>query len=155
MSLRNKKPSLSVTQALGWLGHSPQGAQLLSTVRQLQAAQAALQAALPAALARQVKVCSINGQELSVLVPSPACAARLRQMTAVMASSMNNAGWPTKRIVIRIDASVGHERTIKPHRIAQAPDARALAAFDDLHAQLAPGPLADAVSRLLIRHRKL
>jgi hypothetical protein len=41
----------------------------------------------------------------------------------------------------------------RPRKEARALDAHDLKSFEELRAQLRPGPLADAVSRLLAHHR--
>lgn len=139
--------------ALNWLSHHPQGARLLQTAHELLAVQSALAAAVPPALARHVRVARIDGPRMTVMVPGPAHAARLRQLTGEAVRCLRAAGWPIEDIVVRIDAAMGRTWTQKPHREAEPLGENALRSFEDLQHQIAPGPLADAIGRLLRHHR--
>lgn len=139
--------------ALSWLNHHPQGAHLLQTAHELLALQKALARILPPALGRRIQVARVNGQEITVMVPSPAHAARLRQLTDGTARQLREAGWPIDHIVVRIDAAMGHDRTQKPIRETQPLNEQALQSFEHLQQQLSPSPLADAITRLLQHHR--
>ncbi|MGB3741851.1 MAG: DciA family protein [Castellaniella sp.] len=139
--------------ALSWLQANPQGAHLLQTAHTLMALQSALRATLPLALQRRAQVARIEGQQLTVLVPGPAYAARLRQLTHQVASQLQQQGWPVETIVVRIDAAMGQAGTQKPLRETRPLDEQALHCFETLAKDLSPGPLSDAVSRLLRHHR--
>lgn len=155
MSLATRHRSRSIgVPVLDWLGHHPQGAQLMQTARELLAIQQSLATHLPPALQRQAKVARIDGQAITVMVPGPAHAARLRQMTSQAASHLRDAGWAIDTIVVRIDASMGRNVTQKPLRETPPMNTQALQAFEALSHSLAPSPLADAVSRLLKHHRQ-
>lgn len=140
-------------QALDWLDHHPQGSGLLQTAHELLALQAALAGTLPAALARRTQVAQRNGTELTVMVPGPAHAARLRQMTPEIARGLRQAGWPIEQIVVRIDARATIHGAQKPLRETQPLGPEALRSFETLGSQVAPGPLADAIRRLLSHHQ--
>lgn len=140
-------------QALDWLDHHPQGSGLLRTAHELLALQAVLAGALPAALARRIQVAQRNGTELTVMVPGPAHAARLRQMIPAIAHRLRQAGWPIERIVVRIDARTAVGGAQKPLRETQPLGLEALRSFETLGSQVAPGPLADAIRRLLSHHK--
>lgn len=90
---------------------------------------------------------------MTVMVPGPAHAARLRQMTAEAVRHLQAAGWPVEDIVVRIDAAMGRTWTQKPHREAEPLGEKALQSFEDLQHRVRPGPLADAIDRLLRHHR--
>ena len=141
------------TPPLEWLDRHPEGAHLMQTVRELLQIQAVLAGTLPAALARQIRVARIDGPQIIVMVPGPAHAARLRQLTEAAAARIRDAGWPVERIVVRIDAGMGRTWTQKPRREAEPLGANALESFEDLGRHVAPGPLADAIGRLLRHHR--
>ena len=143
----------SGTAALEWLDRNPQGAHMMRTARELLAIQAVLAGTLPPALARQIRVARIDGPQITVMVPGPAHAARLRQLTEAAALRIQDAGWPVERIIVRIDAAMGRTWTQKPRREAQPLGEDALRSFEDLGRQVAPGPLADAIGRLLRHHR--
>lgn len=139
--------------ALSWLQANPQGAHLLQTAHTLIALQGALQATLPAALQRRAQAARIEGQQLTVLVPGPAYAARLRQLTHQVTSQLQQQGWPVETIVVRIDAAMGRAGTQKPLRETRPLNKQALHCFEALAQDLTPGPLADAVNRLLHHHQ--
>lgn len=148
---RSRQPG---TAALDWLDHHPGGAQLLRTAREFLAIEAALATALPPTLARHVRVARWDGPEITAMVPGPAHASRLRQLTTAAAARLQEAGWPVTRIVVRVDAGLGRQWTQRPVRETRPLDAQALESFEDLGRQVAPGPLADAISRLLRHHRQ-
>ncbi|MFV0282607.1 MAG: DciA family protein [Castellaniella sp.] len=126
---------------------------MMRTVRELLAIQAVLAGALPPALAHQTRVAKKDGPQITVMVPGPAHAARLRQLTEAAARRIRDAGWPVERIVVRIDAAMGRTETEKSRREAEPLGENALRSFKDLERQVAPGPLADAIGRLLRHHR--
>lgn len=148
---RSHSPGVS---ALNWLSHHPQGARLLQTAHELLALQGVLARILPPALGRRIQVARVDGQQITVMVPSPAHAARLRQLTDGTARQLRDAGWPIDAIVVRIDAAMGLDGTQKPARETQPLNEQALQSFESLQQQLSPGPLADAVARLLQHHRR-
>lgn len=139
--------------ALNWLNRHPQGARLLQTAHELLALQAALARILPPALGRRIRVARVDGQQITLMVPGPAHAARLRQLTDGTARRLRDAGWPVETIVVRIDAALGRDETQKPARETQPLDEQALRSFEHLQRQLDPSPLADAIGRLLRHHR--
>lgn len=136
-----------------WLGHHTAGAQLLQTAHELLALEAVLADTLPPALARHVRVAHRDGPAVTVIVPGAAYAARLRQMTAATALRFREAGWPVTHIVVRIDARKKPVRTKEAHREIEPLGDQALRSFETLGQQVAPGPLADAINRLLRHHR--
>ncbi|MGB7482672.1 DciA family protein [Castellaniella ginsengisoli] len=138
---------------LEWLDRHPQGSHMMHTARELLAVQAVLAGTLPPALARRIQVARIDGPKITVMVPGPAHAARLRQLTEAAARRIRDAGWPVEQIVVRIDAAMGRTWTEKPRREAEPLGENALRSFEDLGRQVAPGPLADAIGRLLRHHR--
>lgn len=153
MAMPPRRNRSSGTPALEWLDRNPQGAHMMRAVRELLAVQAVVAGTLPPALARHIRVASMDGQHITVMVPGPAHAARLRQLTEAAARRVREAGWPVERIVVRIDAAMGRTWTQKPRREAEPLGENALQSFEDLGRQVAPGPLADAIGRLLRHHR--
>ncbi|MGA0583880.1 MAG: DciA family protein [Castellaniella sp.] len=153
MAMPPRRNRSSGTPALEWLDRTPQGALMMRTARELLAIQAVLAGTLPPALARRIRVARIDGPQITVMVPGPAHAARLRQTTEAAARRIRDAGWPVERIVVQIDAAMDRTWTQKPRREAQPLGEGALRSFEDLKRQVAPGPLADAIGRLLRHHR--
>lgn len=139
--------------ALTWLEQDPHGASLLRTAHALLAIDAVLATVLPASLARHTCAASLEEATLILRVPGPAHAARLRQLTKAAADALTQAGYTVRQIVVRIDAGVYANGLQKLRHEAQPLDASALQCFEVLKDRVAPGPLADAISRLLRRHR--
>lgn len=148
------RASASGTPLLDWMAGDQRGAGLLDTARRLMAAEALLAQVLPAGLARNCKAALIDRQRLTVSVPSPAHAARLRQLAPSVAAHLRAAGWRIEDIVVRIDAGLGRTAIKQALRQAEGLDETALDSFEALRRSLRPGPLADAVGRLLHRHRQ-
>jgi hypothetical protein len=148
-SRRSAQPGV---QALDWLGRNPRGSDLLHAAHDLLALESALAGTLPAALARRVCAAQLDGALLTVMVPGAAHAARLRQMLPAAVQRLRDAGWPVERIVVRIDARGPLPGTEKPLREIQPLGPQALRSFERLGREVAPGPLADAIQRLLSRH---
>lgn len=139
--------------ALDWLAGDQRGAGILDTARRLMEAEALLAQVLPPGLARRCKAAQIDRRRLTVSVPSPAHAARLRQLAPTVTARLRAAGWLVEDIVVRIDAGLGRPAAERPPRQTEGLGEGALDAFEALRRSLRPGPLADAVGRLLRRHR--
>jgi len=153
-SRRNRSFPPRETTLLGWLGHDPQGAGVLATARRLMQVRQDIAATLPAPLNAVCQVAKIENQRVILAVPSAAYAAKLRQLAPRMAQALTARGWNLNEIAVRVQAGlagIGTEIS-RPPRETQPLDDQALAAFEALRDQLRPGPLADAVARLLVHH---
>ncbi|MER1968853.1 DciA family protein [Castellaniella sp. GW247-6E4] len=139
---------------LDWIAADQRGAGILDVARHLMAAEALLAQVLPPGLARYCKAALIDRQRLTISVPSPAHAARLRQLAPTAAAHLRAAGWPVEDIVVRIDAGLARLTTKQPLRQAEGLGEHALDSFEALRRSLRPGPLADAIGRLLRHHRQ-
>lgn len=150
-----KRPSRSErnAQVLEWLGSDQNGAGVLATARYLLAAEALIADALPAALGRRVKVARIDGQRMTLSVPGAAHAARLRQSAPSLIRHLGEHGWTINEIVVRVNAGMPDTQTKTTLRETRPLDAQALQAFATLEKNLEPGPLADAIGRLLKHHQ--
>jgi len=154
MSRSRRSPSASANPSHGtldWLGHDPRGAALLTSAQRLLQLETALLGCLPAALAARCKVAALDERQLTLAVPGPAQAAKLRQLGPTLAARLQALGWQVPAIRIRVMASLAYEPEPPPRQTIPLGQ-RGLRAFSDLHTQLRPGPLADAVARLLARH---
>ncbi|MGB3290308.1 MAG: DciA family protein [Burkholderiaceae bacterium] len=120
----------------------------------LLAAEGAAKDALPPALARVCKVARIERQQMTLAVPSAAYAARLRQLAPSVVQALAGGGWNLNEIKVRVQAGLLQNRTNPSGKEAIPLDDNALDAFDQLRGALQPGPLADAVLRLLKHHRR-
>lgn len=141
------------TPLLEWIAGDQRGASILDTARRLLAIEALMAQVLPPRLARGCRATLMDRQRLTVSVPSPAHATRLRQSAPSVAAHLRAAGWAVEDIVVRIDAGLSDSATKQALRQAEGLDHHALASFEALQQTLRPGPLADAVERLLRRHR--
>lgn len=141
--------------ALGWLGHDTQAAGVLATARLHMQVERALAAVLPPGLMAVIRVARLEPQKLQLAVPGPAHAAKLRQMAPRIAQSLSAAGWNLSEITVKVQAGMPKPgaKAPRPPKEAEPLGDTALNAFEDLHRNLRPGPLADAVSRLLKHHK--
>ena len=149
-----RRGQLPADTAIDWLGSDRHSANVLTTARHLLALEKALQGVLPGGLGQACKVARLEEQRVTLVVPSGAYAARLRQLAPSTLSRLTNSGWNLTEIQVKVQAGLSQERTNLPQPKQSIPlDNRALDAFRDLHENLRPGPLADAVARLVARHK--
>jgi hypothetical protein len=142
--------------AMGWLGHDARGAGVLATARLHLQIQHAIAAALPPGLGAVCRVARLEDQRLQVAVPGPAHAAKLRQMAPRIAQALQAAGWNLNEITVKVQAGLfdAGMKPTRPVKEAVPLGDVALGAFEALQENLHPGPLADAVARLLRHHRQ-
>lgn len=139
---------------LGWLGQDVRSAGVLATAHRHIQIRQVVSSVLPPALGAVCEIAKADQQTLVLAVPSAAHAAKLRQMAPSIVRALSARGWNVNEITVRVQAGLLEGRTQTPHSIETKPlDQTALDAFQRLHDELRPGPLADAVSRLLNRHR--
>ncbi|NYT60145.1 DUF721 domain-containing protein [Alcaligenaceae bacterium] len=157
MSRRHTDPSSDATAAVlavSWLSDDQRGSQVLAAARELIAVEEAAKQALPPALAEVCKVARIERQQITLAVPGAAYAAKLRQVAPRIIQLLNSRGWNLTQISVRVQAGLAKTQTKKPTREIVPLDDTALKAFETLHSGLRPGPLADAVQRLLRHHQR-
>ena len=132
------------------------GAGVLATARAHLQIQQAVAAVLPPALGEVCVVAKFESQKLMLAVPGPVYAAKLRQMAPRIAQTLSTQGWNLTEISVRIQAGMPRpgQKAPRPPKEAQPLGDTALQAFSDLREGLRPGPLADAVARLLRHHGK-
>lgn len=153
---KTKRSRTSNNRIQHWLDASPGGSSILATARLHMQIREVLQQTLPVALGAACEVARAEQNRLLLAVPSAAHAAKLRQLAPSISRALCAQGWNLTEISIRIQADLrllqaGWQR---PKPTARPLDDQALQAFDDLHDSLTPGPLADAVARLLRHHRQ-
>lgn len=141
------------TLALSWLDGDQHGSQVLATARHLLAVEQAIQQVLPAPLNLGCKVARIDRQHITLAVPSAAYSSKLRQLGPRILERLKDNGWNLTEISVRVQGGLHKTETKVTQREVVPLDDQALAAFDTLRLGLAPGPLSDAVNRLLSRHR--
>lgn len=147
--IRSKKPA---ELAIRWLGNDRYGSDVLDTARQFLAIETTIANTLTGALGRECKVAHIDRQHLTLAVPSPAHAAKLRQLAPTLLRALNQDGWNLNGIGVQVQAAL-YKRVIEqsPREIKPI-DANAIEAFKTLQDNLAPGALADAVAKLIKNH---
>lgn len=151
---RGSKPAPSATLAVQWLDADQHGAQVLATARQLLAAEQVLQNVLPAPLQLSCRVARIDRQHITLAVPGAAYASKLRQLAPRLLTALNEHGWNLTELGVRVQGALHKSQTKIAQREVTPLDDTALAAFDALHQNVPPGPLADAIAKLLLRHRQ-
>ena len=87
------------------------------------------------------------------MVTSAAFAAKFRQLAPRVTAHVQAAGWNLLEIKLRVQGGLGIPAAVQPPREARALDQQDLKTFEALNQQLRPGPLADAVARLLAHHQ--
>jgi hypothetical protein len=137
----------------GWLGRDPNAASVLATAQRHLQVREAVSAALPAPMRGAFEVLKIENGVLTLSVSSAAFAAKFRQLAPRMTTHLQGAGWNLTEIKLRVQGPMEFGEQPRPRKEARALDAHDLKSFEELRAQLRPGPLADAVSRLLAHHR--
>ena len=139
---------------IGWLGNDTQAASVLATAQLHLKIAAAVSNALPVAMRGAFDVVKIENNALTLTVSSAAFAAKFRQLSPRVMAHLQTLGWSMTEIKLRVQGGIGLAPVVKPPREARLLDQQDLKAFDALSQQLRPGPLADAVSKLLKHHKQ-
>lgn len=139
-------------QALQWLESDETGASVLARAKNLLAAEGVIRRALPPVLAYSCRVANIDRQCITVAVPGAAHATRLRQLMPTLLRALHSHGWHLTEMEIRVQAGLAGYLPPAPPREVLALDKQALRHFQDLQQNVEPGPLADAIERLLVHH---
>ena len=124
----------------------------MATAQALMQAEAVIRKALPPVLAHSCRVANIDRQCLTLAVPAAAHATRLRQLTPTLLRTLGKHGWNLNQIEIRVQAGLlAHTRKAPPREV-QPLGREALDCFEQLQQNVASGPLAEAIGRLLTHH---
>jgi hypothetical protein len=129
----------------------PQG--LAAHARALLNTQAALERALPAALAGHVRVMQLENAVLSLACDSGAVASRLRHQTDALIADLGKQGIATTtvRVSVNPDLLARYIHPVEKHGLPPA----ALEGLAHLNAEIEEGPLKEALDNLLRHHRKV
>lgn len=149
---RSTSPSGSA-HLIGWLGHDSQAASVLATAQLHLKVRAAIGEAIPPAMRGAFEVIRLEAHALTLMVSSAAFAAKFRQIAPRVTTHLQASGWNVNEIKLRVQGGLGLPDTKKPEKEARALDQQDLQAFEELNKNLRPGPLADAVARLLAHHQ--
>ena len=95
----------------------------------------------------------LEAHALTLMVSSAAFAAKFRQIAPRVTTHLQSSGWNVNEIKLRVQGGLGLPDTKRPEKEARALDQQDLQAFEELNKNLRPGPLADAVARLLAHHQ--
>ncbi|MBW8328873.1 MAG: DUF721 domain-containing protein [Thiobacillus sp.] len=120
--------------------------------RALLSTQAALDRALPAALAGHVRVMQLENGTLSLACDSGAVASRLRQQTDALMAGLGKREVVVTAVRISVNPDL-MARYVHPVEKNGLPPA-ALEGLAHLNAEIEEGPLKEALNRLLQHHRK-
>lgn len=124
----------------------------MATAQALMDAERVVRKALPPVLAHTCRVANIDRQCLTLAVPGAAHATRMRQLKPTLLRALTQHGWNLNQIEIRVQAGLLAHATKRPPREVQPLGRKALDSFAELQNNVQPGPLADAISRLLNHH---
>lgn len=141
------------THLIGWLGHDSQSANVLATAQMHLNMRSAVVSVLPANMRSAFEVIKLDNQVLTLMVSSAAFAAKFRQLAPRVTAHMQKAGWNIAEIKLKVQGGLGLPEIVKSPREARTLDETDLKAFEDLRTALRPGPLADAVAKLLKHHQ--
>lgn len=124
----------------------------MATAQALMQAEQIIRKALPPVLAHSCRVANIDRQCLTLAVPAAAHATRLRQLTPTLLRALESRGWNLSQVDIRVQAGLLSQDAKRPPREVQPLGRKALDHFQELQRNVSPGPLADAIARLLAHH---
>lgn len=148
-STRSSEPANPIS---GWLKQDPQ--QLLSAAQRYLQLEQRIHAQLPESL-RQCRVAHIDRQKITLAVPSAAHATKLRQIIPTVLAALNQPTQQFTHIDIQIQSVLftGFKPLGDVRQGGAGIDEKGLAAFEKLSLDLEQGPLANAIERLLRRHK--
>lgn len=120
-----------------WNGRRKRETALLAVLRQQ----------LPRTVAEQVAIAGVEGETLTLAVPSGALASVLRQKTPDLAAGLKREGWEFSRIRIRTQP---RSMPVSYHKkLARQWDSQSRRPMDVLCSGLPEGPLKAALTRFL------
>jgi len=125
---------------------------LAMRARALLNTQAALERALPAAIAGHVRVMQLENGLLSLACDSGAVASRLRHQTDALIAKLGTHGIAATHLRVSVNPEL-LPRYVHPIEKIGLPPA-ALERLAQLNAAIEEGPLKDALDRLLRHHQK-
>jgi hypothetical protein len=114
--------------------------------------QAALERALPAAIAGHVRVMQLESGVLSLASDSGAIATRLRQESNALTARLVKLGVAVDAVRISVNPELLPRYTHPVEKTGLSP--AALNGLAHLNAEIEPGPLKDALDQLLRHHQK-
>lgn len=143
----------SASHALQWAEQGSQTGSVVLAAQRLIELQGIIEGALPRAMQMGFAVAGIRANELTMLANNAALAAKLRQMQPSIIKAAGLAGWNIDSLKIKVATRPNIPPITKYAKQARPLDQADLGHFKTLSENLDAGPLADAVERLLRRHR--
>lgn len=140
-------------QAMDWMDNDGSTSSVLLTAKRLLAMQAIIAGVVPPSLASGFSVSQIQGTELTLTADNTAFSAKLRQLQPRIIEALARAGWNVMSMRLRVSANGGRPAQRVTPRQARLLEAADLAHFEAIEPSLRPGPLADAINRLLRHHK--
>ena len=146
------KPTAS--HAIEWVEQTEQSASVLLTAQRLIAIEAVIGQQLPAPMREGFAATQLKANELTLLTKNAALAAKLRQLQPRIIQQIKAAGWSIEELKIKVATRATKPETPTHVKQARALDETDLGHFENLSHHLNAGPLAEAVAKLLARHRR-
>lgn len=145
------KPTAS--HALAWAEQGQNTAAVVLTAQRLIHLQDIVAKQLPMPMRQGFAVAQVKGNELTLIAEHAALAAKLRQLTPRLLKQINESGWQATSLKIKVATRPNAPPAHQVLKQAVPLDANALSHFEQLREQIRPGPLTQAIDRLLSRHR--
>ena len=139
---------------LAWAEQGQTTAAVMLTAQRLLTVQSIISNQLPVSMRNGFAVAQVKAAELTLIVDHAALAAKLRQLTPSLLKHIRDSGWNAESLKIKVASKPNRPLPHKVIREAQPLDDTALGHFENLRHTLEPGPLAEAVERLLSHHRR-
>lgn len=136
-----------------WLGRQAQSANIVATAMQYLALKALVTDALPPGLKHAFDVAKSERSSLVLIASNAAIGTKLRQLAPRILGHLQAKGHLVNEIQVRVSAQAVVPAHQKAEKTARPLDEQDLKSFEQLQNSLAPGPLADAVTRLINHHK--
>ena len=135
-----------------WLGRDNQSANILATAQMHLALKSLVAEPLPAGLRQTFEIVKLDRGTLTLVATNGAVGAKLRQLAPRIVSHLQAKGRTINEVLVKVSVQPRAPAYQKPDKTARPLDSADLKAFENLKEHLLPGPLADAVAKLLAHH---
>ena len=135
-----------------WFSTDQKAANIWFSVDNIIKAQELLKTKLPYSVSAAFSVVKINGDVITIGVPSSAHASRIKQISPSIIKILHGGGYNINQVHLQVMSSLKPKYSAPKSRDVDFLDSNALNHFKQLHESLPEGPLADAVANLYKRH---
>ena len=142
------------THAVDWFGGDPTAGSVLATAQRLIDIEQTLANSLPKSLRQCFAAAQLMGSTLTLVVDNSAVGAKLRQLSPSLLKQLDLAGWRIAEIKIKVASQATRPQNKKAPKQAQCLGSGDLQHFETLATKLRPGPLSEAVQKLLRHHQQ-